>query len=76
MPIVTGVDFGTLSVRVSLVDSDRGLLESCCKILVHEGFIHRAERFIVDTPLEKTENAEEISGVKCIRFTYKEVNSY
>jgi hypothetical protein len=32
MPIVTGVDFGTLSVRVSLAGSDRGLLESCCKI--------------------------------------------
>ena len=28
MSIVAGVDFGTLSVRVSLVDSDRGLLDS------------------------------------------------
>jgi L-ribulokinase len=28
MPIVAGVDFGTLSVRVSLVDSECGLLES------------------------------------------------
>ncbi len=28
MAIVAGVDFGTLSVRVSLVDSDRGLLDS------------------------------------------------
>jgi L-ribulokinase len=28
MAIVAGVDFGTLSVRVSLVDSERGLLES------------------------------------------------
>lgn len=28
MAIVAGVDFGTLSVRVSLVDSARGLLES------------------------------------------------
>ena len=28
MPIVAGVDFGTLNVRVSLVDSERGLLES------------------------------------------------
>ena len=26
MAIVAGVDFGTLSVRVSLVDSERGLL--------------------------------------------------
>ena len=26
MAVVTGVDFGTLSVRVSLVDSERGLL--------------------------------------------------
>lgn len=28
MPVVAGVDFGTLSVRVSLVDSERGLLAS------------------------------------------------
>jgi L-ribulokinase len=28
MPVVAGVDFGTLSVRVSIVDSDRGLLAS------------------------------------------------
>ena len=28
MAIVTGVDFGTLSVRVAIVDSERGLLES------------------------------------------------
>src|SRR5436305_10423256 len=28
MAIVAGVDFGTLSVRVSLVDSERGLLQS------------------------------------------------
>src|SRR5438270_6797989 len=28
MPIVAGVDFGTLSVRVSIVDSARGLLAS------------------------------------------------
>src|ERR1700753_2943944 len=28
MAIVAGVDFGTLSVRVSMVDSDRGLLDS------------------------------------------------
>ena len=28
MAIVAGVDFGTLSARVSLVDSDRGLIES------------------------------------------------
>jgi L-ribulokinase len=28
MPVVAGVDFGTLSVRVSLVDSERGLIDS------------------------------------------------
>lgn len=28
MSIVIGVDFGTLSVRVSVVDSAKGLLES------------------------------------------------
>src|SRR5450432_1371631 len=28
MAIVAGVDFGTLSVRVSIVDSERGLLQS------------------------------------------------
>src|SRR5260370_8057841 len=28
MAVVVGVDFGTLSVRVSIVDSERGLLDS------------------------------------------------
>jgi len=28
MAIVAGVDFGTLSVRVSIVDSEKGALES------------------------------------------------
>src|SRR3954462_13458533 len=28
MAVVAGVDFGTLSVRVSIVDSERGLLDS------------------------------------------------
>ena len=28
MAIVAGVDFGTLSVRVSIVDSERGLIGS------------------------------------------------
>ncbi len=28
MAVVAGVDFGTLSVRVSIVDSERGLLAS------------------------------------------------
>jgi len=28
MAIVAGVDFGTLNVRVSIVDSDRGVLAS------------------------------------------------
>jgi len=37
MGIVAGVDFGTLSVRVSLVDSDRGLLTSA----VQEYPLHR-----------------------------------
>jgi L-ribulokinase len=37
MAIVAGVDFGTLSVRVSLVDSDRGLLASA----VEEYPLHR-----------------------------------
>ncbi|MGA7294388.1 MAG: ribulokinase [Terriglobales bacterium] len=37
MAIVAGVDFGTLSVRVSLVDSDRGLLASA----VREYPLHR-----------------------------------
>jgi L-ribulokinase len=37
MAIVAGVDFGTLSVRVSLVDSERGLLESA----VSEYPLHR-----------------------------------
>src|SRR6185369_2434658 len=37
MAIVAGVDFGTLSVRVSIVDSDRGLLASA----VSEYPLHR-----------------------------------
>jgi L-ribulokinase len=37
MAIVAGVDFGTLSVRVSLVDSQRGLLASA----LHEYPLHR-----------------------------------
>ncbi|PKU25723.1 ribulokinase [Telmatospirillum siberiense] len=37
MAIVAGVDFGTLSVRVSLVDSERGLLDSA----VEEYPLHR-----------------------------------
>jgi L-ribulokinase len=36
MAIVAGVDFGTLSVRVSVVDSERGLLESAtCEYPLH-----------------------------------------
>src|SRR5205807_4579624 len=31
MAVVAGVDFGTLNVRVSLVDSERGLLHSAIK---------------------------------------------
>src|SRR5437764_8305257 len=37
MSIVAGVDFGTLSVRVSIVDSDRGMLASA----VSEYPLHR-----------------------------------
>src|SRR5437879_6529603 len=37
MAIVAGVDFGTLSVRVSIVDSERGLLSSA----VSEYPLHR-----------------------------------
>jgi len=37
LPIVAGVDFGTLSVRVSIVDSERGLLASA----VSEYPLHR-----------------------------------
>jgi L-ribulokinase len=37
MAIVAGVDFGTLNVRVSLVDSERGLLESA----VADYLLHR-----------------------------------
>src|ERR1700723_2175136 len=37
MAIVAGVDFGTLSVRVSLVDSERGLLQSA----IQEDPLHR-----------------------------------
>src|SRR3954447_1937355 len=39
MAIVAGVDFGTLSVRVSLVDSDRGLIGSA----ISEYPLHRKQ---------------------------------
>ncbi|MTJ82728.1 MAG: ribulokinase [Telmatospirillum sp.] len=39
MTIVAGVDFGTLSVRVSIVDSDRGLIQSA----VADYPLHRKE---------------------------------
>jgi L-ribulokinase len=51
MPIVAGVDFGTLSVRVSLVDSHRGLLEST----VAEYPLHRKR----DDPEYATQSHED-----------------
>ena len=49
MAIVAGVDFGTLSVRVSIVDSERGLLGSG----VAEYPLHR-KRKIPITPRRAT----------------------
>jgi ribulose kinase len=40
MAIMAGVDFGTLSVRVSLVDSERGLLASA----IAKCSLHRRSR--------------------------------
>src|SRR6185312_5435748 len=51
MSIVAGVDFGTLSVRVSLVDSDRGLLDSA----VAEYPLHRKR----DDPEYATQSHED-----------------
>lgn len=51
MAIVAGVDFGTLSVRVSLVDSERGLLESA----VAEYPLHRRR----DDPEYATQSHED-----------------
>src|SRR5450631_2988644 len=51
MAIVAGVDFGTLSVRVSLVDSERGLLESA----VAEYPLHRKR----EDPEYATESHED-----------------
>ena len=51
MAIVAGVDFGTLSVRVSLVDSERGLLESA----VAEYPLHRRR----DDPEFATQSHED-----------------
>ena len=51
MSIVAGVDFGTLSVRVSLVDSERGLLESA----IAEYPLHRRR----DDPEYATQSHED-----------------
>ena len=51
MSIVAGVDFGTLSVRVSLVDSDRGLLDSA----IAEYPLHRRR----DDPEYATQSHED-----------------
>ncbi len=51
MAIVAGVDFGTLSVRVSLVDSERGLLASA----VQEYPLHRRR----DDPEYATQSHED-----------------
>ena len=51
MAIVAGVDFGTLSVRVSLVDSERGLLKSA----VAEYPLHRKR----DDPEYATQSHED-----------------
>ena len=51
MAVVAGVDFGTLSVRVSLVDSERGLLESA----VAEYPLHRRR----DDPEYATQSHED-----------------
>jgi L-ribulokinase len=51
MAIVAGVDFGTLSVRVSLVDSERGLLESA----IAEYPLHRRR----DDPEYATQSHED-----------------
>jgi L-ribulokinase len=51
MAIVAGVDFGTLSVRVSLVDSERGLLDSA----IAEYPLHRKR----DDPEYATQSHED-----------------
>ena len=54
MAIVAGVDFGTLSVRVSLVDSERGLLDSA----VGEYALHRKR----DDPEYATQSHQDHMG--------------
>ena len=49
MAIVAGVDFGTLSVRVSIVDSERGILASA----VAEYPLHRKLKIPI-TPRNRT----------------------
>ena len=51
MAVVAGVDFGTLSVRVSLVDSERGLVESA----IAEYPLHRRR----DDPEYATQSHED-----------------
>lgn len=62
MAIVAGVDFGTLSVRVSLVDSERGLLESA----VAEYPLHRRR----DDPEYATQSHED--HLKALTFAMRE----
>ena len=63
MAIVAGVDFGTLSVRVSLVDSERGLLESA----VAEYPLHRRH----DDPEYATQSHED--HLKALTFAMRQV---
>ena len=65
MAIVAGVDFGTLSVRVSLVDSQRGLLESA----VAEYPLHRRR----DDPEYATQSHED--HLKALAAATREVIS-
>ena len=57
MAIVAGVDFGTLSVRVSLVDSERGMLESA----VAEYPLHRKR----EDPEHATQSHEDHMRALC-----------
>lgn len=57
MAIVAGVDFGTLSVRVSLVDSERGMLESA----IAEYPLHRKR----EDPEHATQSHEDHMHALC-----------
>jgi L-fucose isomerase, C-terminal domain len=62
MAVVTGVDFGTLSVRVSIVDSEKGMLDSAMA-----EYPSTANAKIPNTPRNPTKTTCVLSPPPCAR---------